>query len=159
MKEEANPSKKRRRKYDRTFKAEAVALWQKSGKTAEEIAAQLGIREGQLYTWKSSSEVRAGPQTDLQAENAALRRENELLRQQLGFDGIIVTGRTGSYTWPSGAEDALGEVIWNGDRYWDSTVDFEMALDKPYPAGQTAQTGEARLSRLQRRADSVSDSE
>jgi transposase-like protein len=44
-KEEAVPTKKRRRKYDPTFKAEAVALWQKSGKTADEIAAQLGIAE------------------------------------------------------------------------------------------------------------------
>ena len=82
MKETAVPTKKRRRKYDPTFKREAVALWQKSGKTADEIAAQLGIREGQLYTWKATSEIGPGPQTDLQAENAALRRENELLRQQ-----------------------------------------------------------------------------
>ena len=81
MKEEAVPSKKRRRKYDRTFKTEAVALWQKSGKTAEEIAAQLGIREGQLYDWKARPAV-LSPQSDLQAENATLRRENELLRQQ-----------------------------------------------------------------------------
>jgi transposase len=81
MKEEAVPAKRRRRKYDLTFKAEAVALWQKSGKSAEEIAAQLGIREGHLYDWKASGAV-TGPQSDLQAENAALRRENELLRQQ-----------------------------------------------------------------------------
>jgi transposase len=74
--------KKRRRKYDPTFKREAVALWQKSGKSAEEIAAQLGIREGQLYAWKETSAIPAGSQADLQAENAALRRENELLRQQ-----------------------------------------------------------------------------
>jgi transposase-like protein len=81
-KEEAVPTKKRRRKYDPTFKAEAVALWQKSGKTADEIAVQLGIAEGQLYAWKSSNGICAGPQADLQAENAALRRDNELLRQQ-----------------------------------------------------------------------------
>ena len=81
MKEETGPTKKRRRKYDRTFKAEAVALWQKSGKSAQEIAAQLGIGEGQLYAWKASA-LPPGPQSDLQAENAALRRENELLRQQ-----------------------------------------------------------------------------
>ena len=81
MKEEAVPTKKRRRKYDPTFKAEAVVLWQKSGKSAEEIAAQLGIREKQLYDWKASGAV-LGPQSDLQAENAALRRENDLLRQQ-----------------------------------------------------------------------------
>ena len=81
-KPEAVPNKKRRQKYDRTFKHEAVALWQNSGKSAEEIAAQLGIRAGQLYAWKRMGGVAAGPQMDLQAENAALRRENELLRQQ-----------------------------------------------------------------------------
>ena len=82
MKEAAVPIKKRRRKYDPTFKREAVALWQKSGKSAEEIAAQLGIREKQLYAWKATREILPGPQADLQAENAALRRENERLRQQ-----------------------------------------------------------------------------
>ena len=75
-------TKKRRRKYDCTFKAEAVALWQNSGKSAQEIAEQLGIPEGHLYAWKASDQLPAGPQADLQAENAALRRENELLRQQ-----------------------------------------------------------------------------
>ena len=83
MKEAGMPLKKRRRKYDPTFKREAVALWQSSGKSAEEIAAQLGLREEQLYAWKSSGvSAAAAPLADLQAENAALRRENELLRQQ-----------------------------------------------------------------------------
>lgn len=83
MKEADIPIKKRRRKYDPTFKREAVALWQNSGKSAEEIAAQLGLREEQLYAWKSTGVgAAAGAQADLQAENAALRRENELLRQQ-----------------------------------------------------------------------------
>jgi len=81
-KPETVPTKKRRRKYDRTFKAEAVALWQSSGKSAQEIAEQLGIPEGLLHAWKASVQLPAGPQADLQAENAALRRENELLRQQ-----------------------------------------------------------------------------
>ena len=81
MKDEADPIKKKRRKYDPTFKREAVALWQKSGKSAEEIAAELGIRENQLYDWKASIGI-PGPQADLQAENARLRRENEFLRQQ-----------------------------------------------------------------------------
>ena len=46
--------KKKRRKFDSNFKREAVALWQSSGKPAQEIATQLGIREGQLYEWKKS---------------------------------------------------------------------------------------------------------
>jgi len=82
MKDEAAPIKKRRRKYDPTFKREAVALWQKSGKSAEEIAAELGLHERQLYDWKAAGGIASGPQVDLQAENARLRRENELLRQQ-----------------------------------------------------------------------------
>src|SRR5215471_10517526 len=81
MKDEAAPTRKRRRKYDPTFKREAVALWQKSGKSAEEVAAELGLCERQLYDWKAGG-IPAGPQADLQAENARLRRENELLRQQ-----------------------------------------------------------------------------
>jgi len=83
MNEAGMPSRKRRRKYDPTFKREAVALWQNSGKSAEEIAAQLGIHEKHLYAWKMAGvTVAAASQAELQAENAALRRENELLRQQ-----------------------------------------------------------------------------
>src|SRR5256885_13462104 len=82
MKETAAPTMKRRRKYDPTFKPEAVALWQNSGKSAQEIAAQLGIAEGQLYAWKKFGQTVAGPAGDLQAQNAALRRDNQLLRQQ-----------------------------------------------------------------------------
>ena len=48
-----------------------------SGKSAQEIATQLGIREGQLYEWKKSA-MPALAQGDLQAENAALRKENAL---------------------------------------------------------------------------------
>jgi transposase-like protein len=79
MKETAVPTKKTRRKFDPNFKREAVTLWQNSGKSAQEIAQQLGIREGQLYEWKKTG---VGPHGDLQAENAALRRELALVRQQ-----------------------------------------------------------------------------
>ncbi len=41
--------KRARRKFDLNFKREAVALWQNSGKAAQEIAQQLGIHESQLY--------------------------------------------------------------------------------------------------------------
>lgn len=81
MKQPAVPTKKTRRKFDANFKREAVALWQNSGKPAQEIATQLGIREGQLYEWKKGT-LPAQAQGDLQAENAVLRKENALLRQQ-----------------------------------------------------------------------------
>jgi transposase len=81
MKEAAVPTKKTRRQFDANFKREAVALWQNSGKPAQEIATQLGIREGQLYEWRKSA-MPVLAQGDLQAENAALRKENALLRQQ-----------------------------------------------------------------------------
>jgi transposase len=72
-----------RRRYDRNFKKEAVALWLNSGKSARVIAAELGLRENRLYAWRSEF----GPSTpaqeaDLANELQALRRENAELRQQ-----------------------------------------------------------------------------
>jgi len=49
MKEAAVSTKKARRKFDLNFIREAVALWQNSGKSAQEIATQLGIG-GANYT-------------------------------------------------------------------------------------------------------------
>ena len=74
-------TKQKRRKFDSNFKREAVTLWQNSGKSAQEIATQLGIRESQLYEWKKAL-LPPAAQGELQAQNAALRQENALLRQQ-----------------------------------------------------------------------------
>jgi len=83
MRETPVPTKKTRRKFDFNFKRDAVALWQNSGKPAQEIAQQLGIREGQLYDWKKAmAQPTTGGPGDLQAELVALRKENVLLRQQ-----------------------------------------------------------------------------
>ncbi len=81
MKEAAVPTKKTRRKFDTNFKREAVVLWQNSGKPAQEIAQELGVREGQLYEWRKRA-IPAVAQDDLQAEVIALRKENAHLRQQ-----------------------------------------------------------------------------
>jgi transposase len=76
-------SVQRRRKYDRTFKKEAVALWLKSGKTAEVVAAELGITEKHLYRWRSQlGPVSPTQEADLQQQLQALRRENAQLREQ-----------------------------------------------------------------------------
>jgi transposase len=74
---------KPRRKYDRTFKKEAVALWLNSGKSARQTASELGITQNRLYSWHSEF----GPSTpateaELEAQLQALRRENAELRQQ-----------------------------------------------------------------------------
>src|SRR5262245_36783023 len=82
MKETAESKEKKGRRFDLQFKHEAVALWQNSGRSAAEIAQQLGIQPRHLYQWKRSGVPPAGPQGDLQAENAALRRELALVREQ-----------------------------------------------------------------------------
>lgn len=79
------PKREARKRFNKNFKQEAVELWRQSGKSGPEIAAELGIRPNNLYNWAKQSE-RSEPvllnQIDLAAENAALHRENERLRQQ-----------------------------------------------------------------------------
>jgi transposase len=74
---------KPRRKFDASFKREAVALWLNSGKSARQISAELGISKGHLYDWKKAygPAGQASPE-QRDSELAALRRENALLRQQ-----------------------------------------------------------------------------
>ena len=45
-------SVKTRRKFDETFKREAVNNWLASRKSAEVIAQELGINSNRLYAWK-----------------------------------------------------------------------------------------------------------
>ena len=84
--------KKTRKRYDRTFKQHAVELWLNSGKTATEVAAELGIHAQRLGAWrerfappppggKGGGGAKRSPE-QLEAQNADLRRENDYLRQQ-----------------------------------------------------------------------------
>ena len=76
---------KPRKKFDRNFKQEAVTLWLSSGKSAQVVAAELGIRDKQLYQWrKTLLPVTAAKLSvaELEAQNLALRRDNDQLRQQ-----------------------------------------------------------------------------
>jgi transposase len=74
---------KPRRKFDRNFKKEAVALWLNSGRPAREIARELGIGENRLYLWRQKfAPVTPAKQADLENEVQGLRRENAELRQQ-----------------------------------------------------------------------------
>ena len=80
-----SPKHESRKRFNKTFKQEAVELWRRSGKTGSEIARELGIRANNLYNWAKES-AKVPPDSsrpeDLAAENAALRRENEHLRHQ-----------------------------------------------------------------------------
>ena len=95
-----------RRKFDETFKREAVQNWLSSGKSAEVIAEELGLKANLLYAWKkcfapadaggrAAGRARAGwlahlvpcrgllgKLADLQAQLEAARRENRHLREQ-----------------------------------------------------------------------------
>lgn len=78
-------SKKKYRKYDAQFKCHAVSLWLDGNRSAREVAEELGINENLLYAWKKEfgpSSQKPLSQPEMEAELAALRRENAQLRQQ-----------------------------------------------------------------------------
>ena len=79
--------------YDKAFKEHAVNLWLGSGKSAREVAAELGVKPDRLYTWKEALEPaptggkggagsRGRNAKELELELARLERENHMLRQQ-----------------------------------------------------------------------------
>jgi len=47
-----NPAKRSYRKFDETFKRQALQNWLSSGKSADVIAGELGINANLLYAWK-----------------------------------------------------------------------------------------------------------
>ena len=78
---------KARTKFDESFKQEAINHWQQSGKSAPEVAAELGILPNRLYCWRKKltpgRSLKAQlSMAELEAQNAQLRSENERLRQQ-----------------------------------------------------------------------------
>jgi transposase-like protein len=85
-------SKQTRNKFDKAFKQHAVDLWLRSGKSVTAVAAELGIDPQRLCAWRKrfappppGGEGGGGAKRSaeqLEVENAALRRENEYLRQQ-----------------------------------------------------------------------------
>lgn len=79
----------RRPKYSEQYRKDAVELWRASGRSAPEIAAQLGLKPQRLYDWASEQrppggEGAAAPRSteELARENAALREEVAQLREQ-----------------------------------------------------------------------------
>ena len=82
-----------RRKYDPTFKREAVLNWLDSGKSAEAVASELGVTSNLLYAWRklvppdaagrrAASGGKPGSAAELQSRLDAALRENRHLREQ-----------------------------------------------------------------------------
>jgi transposase len=84
MNEQAKGPAKR---YDEAFKRQAVEHWLVSGKSARQIAAELGFNEQSLKVWKRQfQQLPAGqvaPTIEaLQAENRRLQRELQRVSAQ-----------------------------------------------------------------------------
>ena len=86
-------SVKVRRKFDETFKREAVQNWLQSGKSAEVVAQELGLNSNLLYAWKNrlapadaggraAAGAKPGSLADLQGQLDAAWREVRHLREQ-----------------------------------------------------------------------------
>jgi transposase-like protein len=84
-------SVKRRRKFDETFKREAVVNWLQSGKSAEVVGEELGINANRLYAWRKlgpavagggATAAKPGSVADLQGQLDASQREVRHLREQ-----------------------------------------------------------------------------
>jgi transposase len=98
-----NTIAKIRRKFDETFKREAVQNWLQSDKSAEVISEELGLQANQLYAWKkafglgaaggkAAERPKAGSAADLQSQLDAARREiariseqRDILKKTLGI--------------------------------------------------------------------------
>jgi transposase len=74
---------KPRRKYDLTFKREAVKHWLASGQSAERVARELGIGAERLYVWKQRLRPpNASESEDLRAQLEATRQELARVTEQ-----------------------------------------------------------------------------
>jgi transposase len=90
MKIKITPPSHGRQKFTEEYKQQALALWRKSGRSANLVALELGIRPVLLYRWARAERGPTGAKPgaaqakpeDLQAEIARLREENAKLLEQ-----------------------------------------------------------------------------
>lgn len=84
-----------KRRFDREFKVSAVKMVTEGGHKATEVARSLGVRAGQIYSWKhkfSDQGEKAFPGKGHLTELAALRRklrdvemERDILKKAVGI--------------------------------------------------------------------------
>jgi len=84
-------SVRERRKFDETFKREAVTNWLQSGKSAAVVGEELGINSNLLYAWRklvpavaggTATAAKPGSVADLQGQLDAAQRELRHVREQ-----------------------------------------------------------------------------
>jgi transposase-like protein len=80
-----------RRKFDETFKHEAVQNWLNSGKSAAVVGEELGVNANRLYAWRKlvpavaggrATAAKPGSVADLQGQLEAAQRELRHVREQ-----------------------------------------------------------------------------
>lgn len=78
--------KRSRRAFTAEYKAEVVALYRTTDKSAHEIAKELDLTPSAVRRWVAQAEVdsgqRGGLTTSEREELAYLRRENRVLREE-----------------------------------------------------------------------------
>ena len=92
----AEKGKRRRRKFTAEFKRDAVELVRTTGRPITHVAAELGIYDSTLGNWVRQAAIDRGEQDGLtsadkarlralEAENARLRMERDLLKRTVAF--------------------------------------------------------------------------
>ena len=91
------PARVMHARHGEEYKRGALELWRNSGRSAAQVAAELGLRPGLLYRWAAAERRPAGRAglrsvAELEAENEQLRAENaslweqrEILKKSLGI--------------------------------------------------------------------------
>jgi transposase len=88
--------RRRRRQFTPEFKRDAVELVRATGRPIAHIAAELGIYDSTLGAWVKQAEIDRGEREgltsddkarlrELEAENARLRMERDLLKRTVAF--------------------------------------------------------------------------
>lgn len=73
----------RPKRYDETFKRQAVENWLRSSKPGTQVAHELGVSYPALKEWKRRYYGDTNPvRADLEAENRALKAELQRVREQ-----------------------------------------------------------------------------
>ena len=95
-------ARKKTNSYSEQFRKQAVSLADQPGKTAREVADELGINVGQIYNWRTQftklsknqfntlngvdySSDEAAEIKRLKHENAKLKEENEILKKATAY--------------------------------------------------------------------------